>query len=178
MQRQRRLAFLPEPLLRELRSDHAGETGAVWIYRGVLAISRDAEVRAFAEAHLTTELEHLAFFERHLPLGWQSRAAPLWRLAGFLLGALPALFGSRAVFRTIAAVETFVDDHYRAQVEALAGQAGFSWLRLRLEGFRAEEVHHRDDAAARLGPPGPCGRLWSRVVGAGSAAGVVLARRL
>ena len=39
----------------DLRSDQAGETGAVWIYRGLLAVSRDAGVREFAQRHLVTE---------------------------------------------------------------------------------------------------------------------------
>jgi demethoxyubiquinone hydroxylase (CLK1/Coq7/Cat5 family) len=33
-------ATLPIHLLRELRSDHAGETGAVSIYRGIVAVAR------------------------------------------------------------------------------------------------------------------------------------------
>ena len=35
------LRDLPAWLEAELRSDHAGETGAVLIYRGILAFSRD-----------------------------------------------------------------------------------------------------------------------------------------
>ena len=50
---------VPMDLMPELRTDHAGETGAVWIYRGVLAITRDAALRGFAQRHLATEQEHL-----------------------------------------------------------------------------------------------------------------------
>mgnify|MGYP001315731459 CR=1 FL=1 len=39
---------LPRALKREMRSNHAGELGAVWIYRGVLAVTRDPALRAFA----------------------------------------------------------------------------------------------------------------------------------
>lgn len=168
---------LPEPILRELRSDHAGELGAVWIYHGVLAIARDPELRAFAEEHRRAEQAHLAFFLAELPRPWQSRLAPLWRLAGFLLGALPALFGSRAVYRTVAAVEAFVDDHYRVQIEMLDAHPGHAWLRERLVAFRDDELHHRDDAAVRFGGDALDG-LWTRVVMSGSAAGAELARRL
>ena len=45
----------PLPWLeRELRSDHAGETGAVFIYRGIAAVARwrnSAELLGFAERH-------------------------------------------------------------------------------------------------------------------------------
>ena len=60
--------LLPSPglsshLVRELRSDHAGETGAVCIYKGIRAVAQwrgDLELLAFAQAHGATEAEHLA----------------------------------------------------------------------------------------------------------------------
>ena len=77
---------LPSHLAGEMRSNHAGETGAVWIYKGVLALSRDAEIRAFAEHHLETEQSHLGFFEDWLTSREKSFLLPLWRLSGFVLG--------------------------------------------------------------------------------------------
>ncbi len=166
---------LPPDLLREMRSSHAGELGAVWIYRGILAVTRDAEVRAFAEHHLGAEQVHLSFFEQHLPEPLQTRLALLWRPAGWLLGALPALWGPSAVYRTVAAVETFVDRHYAEQIEMLGDQPAHRWLRDQLVEFRADECVHRDDAAGRTAA-GQSG-LWVRIVGAGSAMGAAVARR-
>jgi ubiquinone biosynthesis monooxygenase Coq7 len=168
---------LPVDLLRELRSDHAGELGAVWIYRGVLAVTRDPALRAFATEHLATERTHLAFFETQLPAAWHTRLAPLWRLAGWLLGAGPALLGPRAVYRTVAAVERFVDGHYAAQIARLADLPRHAGLRQRLIAFRDDELGHRDEAADRAGAGGSPGP-WERIVDAGSAAGAALARRL
>jgi len=45
-------------LIGDLRSDHAGETGAVAIYLGILAVSPDPAVRHCALTHLATEREH------------------------------------------------------------------------------------------------------------------------
>ena len=87
-------------LVGDLRSDHAGETGAVWIYRGLLAVSRDAGVREFAKRHLATEQGHLDKVEAVLPWPQRSRLLPGWRVAGFMTGALPALLGPRAVYAT------------------------------------------------------------------------------
>ncbi len=174
--RQRRVADLPPHLLRELRSDHAGELGAVWIYRGILAVTRNPELRAFAEAHQASEQEHLDFFLKHLPIGWHTRLAPLWKLAGFVLGALPALLGPRAVYRTVAAVERFVDGHYAAQIELLAAHPQHRWLRIHLSRFRDDELHHRDDAAGRIADATP--GWWERIVEGGSAAGAAVARRV
>jgi hypothetical protein len=50
-------------------------------------------------------------------------------------------------------------------------------LRL-LRSCQADEVEHRDDAArAANGAPGFFGRVWSSIVGLGSAAAVAGARR-
>ena len=46
---------VPDDILADVRSDHAGETGAVWIYRGIAMVTRDAELKAFALRHGATE---------------------------------------------------------------------------------------------------------------------------
>ncbi len=168
---------VPDDMLRELRSDHAGETGAVAIYRGILATTRDADVREFARDHLATEQVHLELMQQLLPPGRRSRLLPLWRAAGWLLGALPALVGARAVYRTIDAVESFVDAHYAAQIARLEARPGDGALRRVLEACRETEITHREDARRRLGPPGLGGRLWRALVWRGSALGVALASR-
>jgi 3-demethoxyubiquinol 3-hydroxylase len=177
-------AGIPVPALSaatvaDLRTDHAGETGAVCIYRGVLAISRDAPLRDFARRHLATEQQHLAIINTWLAAPERSRLLPLWRLSGWLTGALPALFGPRAVYATIAAVETFVDRHYQAQVDQLNDQPALAPLRADLESCRQDEAHHRDEAAAQAGSaPGWLLRLWCAVVGHGSSAAVSLCRHV
>jgi ubiquinone biosynthesis monooxygenase Coq7 len=170
---------LPPALRAELRTDHAGETGAVCIYRGVLAVSRDRALREFAARHLATEQQHLRLIESWLPAVDHSRLLPLWRLSGWLTGALPALFGPRPVYATIAAVETFVDRHYQAQVDQLATRPTLAALRADLEACRQDEVHHRDEARAHAVPaPGWGLRLWCAVVGRGSAAAVSVCRHV
>jgi len=169
----------PRWLQQELRSDHAGEVGAVMIYRGVLAISRNSSVRQFAEAHLCTEQKHLKLMEDIVPVAGRTRLLPVWRLMGWLTGALPALFGPRAVFATIEAVETFVDRHYEQQIVRLDPEGPYDALRQLLVDCQADEVSHRDEAAQLATPArGLLLRLWCTIVGAGSAAAVVAAKRI
>ena len=169
----------PRWLQQELRSDHAGEVGAVMIYRGVLAISRNSSVRQFAEAHLHTEQKHLKLMEDIVPVAGRTRLLPVWRLMGWLTGALPALFGPRAVFATIEAVETFVDQHYEQQIVRLYPEGPYDALRQVLIDCQADEVSHRDEAAQLATPArGFLLRLWCVIVGAGSAAAVVAAKRI
>jgi demethoxyubiquinone hydroxylase (CLK1/Coq7/Cat5 family) len=170
---------LPPWLIRDLRSDHAGETGAVAIYRGILAVTKNAEVRSFAASHLKTERQHLALIETVLPPQEKSALLPLWRAAGFLTGALPAMFGNAAVYRTIDAVETFVDDHYAIQIKRLSEDERFSEIRCLLKRCRTDEIRHRDDARNRLNnTSGVFSGIWCWLVGAGSAFAVMMARRL
>ncbi|MBU6271475.1 MAG: demethoxyubiquinone hydroxylase family protein [Betaproteobacteria bacterium] len=172
-------------MLRELRSDHAGETGAVFIYRGILAVAArrgDAAMTAFANHHLATEAEHLRLIEAWLPPRQRSRLLGPWRLAGWLTGALPALAGPRSVYATIAAVERFVDGHYQQQIDHLQREGGPAELLALLRRCQADERHHRDEALAAGQQAGPSAGLWLRgwcaLIGSGSAAAVVVARRV
>ena len=172
---------VPPDLMAELRTDHAGETGAVWIYRGVLAFTRDAALRDFAQRHLSTEQEHLRLVCELVPPRQRSWLIVPWRMAGFLTGALPALFGPRAVYGTIAAVETFVDRHYEDQIRALDGRPEYGALRDLLKRCQEDECHHRDEASALAADagaarPGWLLRLWCAVVGWGSESAVKVAR--
>lgn len=172
-------ADLPRWLQQELRSDHAGEFGAVMIYHGVLAITRDESARQFAERHLVTEQGHLQLMEEIIPHHHRTRLLPIWRVMGWLTGAIPALFGRQAVFATIEAVETFVDHHYEQQIVRLDPQGEFGALRQTLVDCQADEVSHRDEAAKLALPTRSLlMRLWCYVVGAGSAAAVVAAKRI
>lgn len=169
---------IPTDMISALRSDHAGEIGAVCIYRGILAVSKNTAVCEFAHHHLATERRHLKQIEEILPPQQRSRLLPLWHVAGWLTGAVPALFGASAIYRTIGAVESFVDMHYARQIDALRGRSAHEPLRDLLEMCRSDEAMHRDDALGRLGEPKLIGKLWTTLVSLGSNAGVYLASRM
>lgn len=166
-------------LMGDIRSDHAGETGAVMIYRGILAGTRDPEIRAFATAHLATEQGHLDLLDAMLPAREHSILLPIWRIAGWLTGFLPALAGSAATYATIDAVETFVDHHYEEQIRKLAPTGPAGILRSALLVCQADEVHHRDEARSFQAPTtGLALKAWMWAVGSGSKAAVSAARRI
>jgi ubiquinone biosynthesis monooxygenase Coq7 len=166
----------------ELRCSHAGETGAVWIYRGILAARPTGALLEFAREHLQTEQQHLGMFDDLSVCYRRSLILPLWRLAGFLTGFLPSLAGKNAVFATIEAVETFVDLHYQTQIQSLTPCAHREAEQAVLDLFetcRLDEVAHRNDAARRrTGKPTASLKLWTTMVGGGSRSAVSLARFL
>ena len=172
-------ATYPNWLLRELRSDHAGEAGAVAIYRGILAVSRCPQVREFARRHMQTEQRHLATVETLVPQPNRSRLLVIWKAAGFVTGALPSLVGRNAVYSTIEAVETFVDLHYAEQIERLESSESWSELQATLKQCWADELEHRDEARERRTSSGGfVMRIWLKSIAIGSQVGVAIARRV
>jgi ubiquinone biosynthesis monooxygenase Coq7 len=133
-----------------IRVDHAGEFGAVQIYKGQLAVFRNQPGRERA-ADLIAEMEageraHLDTFDRLVvERGVRPTAmAPIWRLMGFTLGAATALMGEKAAHACTAAVEEAIEEHYAAQARALDGVD--SELKGVVEKFRADELAHRETA--------------------------------
>ena len=150
---------------RELSSDIAGETGAVYIYAGAaraLKLRGERQYDDFVEAHEAAERQHLSFFEELLDR--HTALLPLWRAAGFGLGFLPTfLAGPPALFATVESVESFVVEHYTHQIDHLrslpvaapqvttntSSQADTDELIRLLEFCCADELHHKDDARRR-----------------------------
>ncbi len=176
-----------------MRSNHAGETGAVWIYKGAQAAMslRKAPPRMhqFVTDHLSTEEEHLRLFDAMIPPAHLSKVLPVWRASGYMLGFLPALLHPRAFFCTIEAVETFVEEHYNGQIKPLTESQTYPELLQLLRICCEEEVHHAHEAAELWrGGDGPHSRLhpawaafaqaWSSIVSGGSKAAVWVAKRV
>ena len=167
----------PASVAADLRTNQAGEAGAVRIYPGVLAVLRDPALRAFVLRHLATARSHPQRIEAWLSRAQHSRLLPLWRAAGWLTGALPALLGLRAVYGTVEAVETFVGLHCAQQIVHPASHPELALLRLTLIDCQGDELAHRlEVATARGAAPVLLMRVWATLVGAGSPGAVALCR--
>jgi ubiquinone biosynthesis monooxygenase Coq7 len=89
------------------------------------------------------------------------------------------MFGRQFIYRTIAAVETFVDQHYQQQIDLLKSFGGPSELLSLLIKCQADEQEHRDESLALATEKSSILiRAWCRLVGWGSGAAVTLARRI
>jgi 3-demethoxyubiquinol 3-hydroxylase len=164
-----------------IRVDHAGEYGAVRIYQGQLAVfdslnrtSKAADaIRSMAQA----EQRHLQTFDR---LVNERRVRPtvlepVWRIAGFALGAATALMGEKAAMACTAAVEEVIDEHYASQIPRLSGDKA---LKKTVEDFRADEITHRDEALAHGAEQAPGYRLLSDAIKTGCRIAIKLSERI
>jgi ubiquinone biosynthesis monooxygenase Coq7 len=135
-----------------LRVDHAGELGAVAIYRGQRAVFGEAASQARIRGQLADmeahEAAHLTRFETLLAERRVRPTAltPVWRLAGFALGAGTALMGPKAAHACTEAVEAVIEQHYAGQVEELSAREPA--LAAQLAAFLDDETAHRETAIA------------------------------
>lgn len=165
-----------------IRVDHAGEFGALQIYAGQLAVlGRDPSARESVAAirHMAEqETAHFATFERLINERQVRPTAlePVWRVAGYALGAMTALMGEKAAMACTAAVEDVIDEHYAAQAERL-GDADPE-LKSIIEQARAEELEHRQSALAHGAEDAPAYPLLSAAIKFGCRTAIALAERI
>ncbi|MFP4520211.1 MAG: demethoxyubiquinone hydroxylase family protein [Oceanicaulis sp.] len=166
-----------------VRVDHAGEYGAVRIYRGQRAVFGDQPSKSRISGQLqrmeADEQHHLDAFDEHIRAGLArpTLMGPVWDAAGFALGAVTALMGERAAHACTEAVENVIEGHYGRQVEALR-LMGETELADQFARFQAEEVEHKDlavDEGAKeaFGYP-----LLSAAITAGCHTAIVLTERV
>jgi len=161
-----------------IRVDQAGETGAARIYAGQLAVMggrhRDAgEIRHMA----AQEQRHLDGMNRIMAQRGvrPTLMGPIWHVAGFALGAGTALLGPKAAMACTEAVETVIDEHYGEQTDALADGRDPE-LKAMIDDYRADEVAHREAAAAHTG--GGAFPVMEALIRAGCRTAIALAKRI
>ena len=139
--------ILPKELIPYFRSNHAGETGAVYIYKAIIKFSKNKDILRFSKLHLSTETKHLNLLERIIPKKDFSKLIGLWKFFGYLTGFIPSILGRNFIYTTIFYVETFVEKHYGEQVEYLEEKKENLALANVLRVCCEEEVAHKKDAA-------------------------------
>ncbi len=165
-----------------LRVDHAGELGAVHIYRGQRAVLGGAPGRERIAGQLEEmeahEARHLARFETLLAERGvrPTLLTPFWRLAGFALGAGTALMGEKAAHACTEAVETVIGEHYANQVRELS--LSQPALAAELSEFQAEELAHRDLAVEEGARDAPGYPLLAAVIRAGCRTAIRISEKI
>jgi 3-demethoxyubiquinol 3-hydroxylase len=147
-------------IARILKVNHAGEYGAIRIYRAQIWVARRLypDVVAFLEETLGHEINHCAMFRSAMPQrgAGPCRATVLWGNGGLILGFLTALMGREGIWICTAAVEGAVHKHLDDQLFFLRDKD--PELHALIDAIQAEELHHLNYAEERVRSRS----LWAR----------------
>ena len=172
----------PPSIAQMLRVDHAGEYGAVAIYRGQQAVFRQSTLtQGMADTLQEMEAEEQKHLDAFDALLVEHRVrptvfTPLWNAMGYGLGVTTALMGEKAAHACTEAVETVIEEHYAEQ--ARDAEATHPQLAETFREFREDELHHRDTAVEGGAQEAPGYALLSRVIRAGCHAAIAVSKRL
>lgn len=105
---------------RILRVDHAGEFGAIHIYRAQIAVSRwfYRDITAKLEEMLAHEIEHFRRFDSILKARRVRHcyALRIWQAGGALVGFVTAVLGRNAIWVCTDSIESTVLHHLEWQL--------------------------------------------------------------
>lgn len=130
-----------------LKVNHAGEFGAVNIYRSQLFISRlfMRDLVPQIEDFLADEKRHLDIFwtEIQRRKGVKCKSYWLCGLGGYFMGFVSALLGRRGIMACTWAVESVVVEHLHNQILFLKDKKDAEALEA-VEAILEDEQNHRD----------------------------------
>jgi ubiquinone biosynthesis monooxygenase Coq7 len=147
---------------RVMKVDHAGEHGAICIYRAQRRFARwrAPDMLPELDGFLAHERGHRALFGAELARRGRRRCRSyVWcGLGGFILGTVTGLAGRHAIAATTVAIERVVLRHMREQVSVLENVDPEATRTLRV--VIDEEQEHHDLSAVRVGS----GSFWPKVI--------------
>lgn len=164
---------------RSLKVDHAGENGAVSIYRAQRWVARWTAPRMVPEIDefLSHEQRHRALFASELARRGvrRCRSFHLCGLGGLVLGFVTGLLGSRAISITTESVESVVLSHLERQLEWLSEVDPIAADVI--AQIIADEREHHDRSAERIAEARPLDRVLAPLVRGSTEAVIWLGMR-
>ena len=164
-----KVALAPRDALtvrRILKVNHAGEYGAIRIYRAQIAVAkwRCKDVVPELEHMLEHEVEHCRVFREAMPtrLSRPCRVMSLWGWGGSVLGFVTAVMGRQTIWTCTAAVETAVHRHLDEQLHFLRGRD--QELYAAILAIREEELSHLHTAEGHLRESTMVGTILRRAI--------------
>lgn len=154
------------PAEKMIKVDHAGENGAVNIYRAQTMVSRWLRpgLVALLVENQRHEESHRAIFASHLEARGIRRCVSYHAcgIGGFALGFVTALAGEKAIHATTYAVEHVVLAHLDEQLIYL--RTADAEAMACVTQIHADEQAHHDSAHAGIGKQGPLTRILIAIV--------------
>lgn len=151
-------------IARIVKVNHAGEYGAIRIYRAQLWLARRwyPDIVPFLEETLGHEVTHCSLFLEAMPRrdARPCRVMSLWGNGGYVLGILTALLGRQGVWVCTEAVEATVHRHLDEQLLFLRRRD--PELHTLIRSIQAEELSHLEHASESISSRSQ----WKRSLGA------------
>jgi len=151
-------------IARIVKVNHAGEYGAIRVYRAQIFISRMLypDIVEFLQNTLTHEIEHCRRFREAMGVraARPCRIMGLWGQGGFVLGGVSALLGRQGVWICTAAIERTVHAHLQDQIEFLIDRDP-SLVEL-IKDIQTDELSHLQHALDRISAQHIGARLLDR----------------
>jgi len=149
-----------QTIARILKVNHAGEHGAIRIYRAQIWVARRRypDVLPFLNETIGHEIEHCRLFRAAMP---QRQARPcrfmgFWSSGGLILGFATALLSRQGIWICTAAIEAAVHRHLDDQLYFVRERD--PQLHVLIESIKAEELQHLKAAEERIA----ANTRWSR----------------
>ena len=128
------------------------------------------------------EDEHLATLSRMMAERRVRPTAllPVWRVAGWVLGAVSGLMGRESAMAATVAIETTIGQHYNDQIRDLLreGYEDEKELMAVFSKHRDEELAHLDTGLAQGAERAPMYKALNQVVKTGCGAAIEVAKRI
>ena len=105
-----------------------------------------------------------------------SLLTPLWNTAGFSLGVVSAILGTKTAMACTIAVEEVIGEHYKKQSKAL--EKSNPKLSKLLKKFADEELGHADIAEQHEGKNAPAYQLLRFLIQTGCRGAIKIAEKI
>jgi ubiquinone biosynthesis monooxygenase Coq7 len=137
---------------RIIKVNHAGEFGAIRIYRAQIFVARFLfrDMKPFLSRTLRHEINHCEKFREAMIFRGvrPCRTMWVWSRGGYILGFVTALMGRNMIMVCTEAVEDAVHRHMNEQIDFLKNRDDD--LGKIIEGIQAEELEHLHYARERV----------------------------
>ncbi|KAI8321904.1 ubiquinone biosynthesis protein COQ7 [Martensiomyces pterosporus] len=168
---------------RFIRINQAGETAAVTIYKGQLAVlGHDPKLKRLLEHMRDQEVVHLQIMDKHIA-DFHVRPTilqPVAAVGGYILGVTSALLGMKSAMTCTEAVETRIGGHYNDQLRDLylLKHKELDDLKRSIAKCRDEELEHLDTAVDHGAQLAPLHQLQFELIKGGCSVAIWLCARI
>lgn len=135
-----------------IRVNHAGEFGAQVIYKSQIKFSKDKNLKKELKRISDEEMVHFKYFDEEITKNRTRPTVmqPIWKVGGYVLGAVSSILGEKYVHACTEAVESTIVDHYNEQIEFLKKAKIKNDLRIKIQKFCDEEKSHKENSTKKI----------------------------